>query len=256
MAPNIGQRTGYLAGADEERVAGLGSLLDSDVDVILAARGGYGITRILPGLPWKELARWGGWLVGFSDVTALHAAAGSRFPRATLHGPMGTTLARHGPSSERLFAWWRGTAPRSLFRLSPGQVLRAGSARGVAVGGNLSVLAALVGTAYEPDYSGAVLFVEDVGEPLYRLDRLLTQLRQSSRLATVKAVIAGRLASCGRGEVGWRERWRSLLAEAAPPTAVVLEGLPFGHGAANTPVPLGVEVAVDTAVGEITLGGE
>jgi muramoyltetrapeptide carboxypeptidase len=134
-------------------------------------------------------------------------------------------------------------------------VVRPGVARGVAVGGNLSVLTSLAGTPFAPDLGGAVLFLEDVGEAGYRIDRLLTQLRLSSRLDAVKALITGRLTRCGRGEQGWRERWRRLLDEAAPPGAVVVEGLPFGHGRENLPFPLGVEVTVDTRRGEVSWEG-
>ncbi len=254
LAPNAGSRSRYLAGADPERLAAIEWLLDRGAAALVAARGGYGSLRLLPDVPWERLAGWGGWIVGFSDVTALHAALAARFPRATLHAPMVTSFARDPRGADATVAWLTGRAPRRLFDVKAAHVLRPGAARGVAAGGTLSLLAALVGTPFEPEYEGAVLFLEDVGEPLYRLDRLLTQLRLSSRLGRARAVIAGRLASCGRGEEGWRDRWRELLLEAAP-EAVVLEGLPFGHGRRNEPFPLGVEVEVDTVRGEITWGG-
>lgn len=256
LAPNLARRDGYLAGSDVERLAGLRVLLAAGVDAIVAARGGYGVMRLLGDLPWQDLAAWGGWLVGFSDVTAIHAAACGRLPMATLHGPVGTTLGRDGASAAVLLRWLGGLPPGTLFRFGPGRVVRPGMARGVAVGGNLSLLAALTGTPYEPAYADAVLFLEDVAEPGYRLDRLLTQLALSSRLARVKAIIVGQMVRCGRGEPGWRERWRALLADAAPAGAVVVEGLAFGHGSRNTPFPLGAPVSVDTARGEVTWGGE
>ena len=255
LAPNLDRRDSYLAGSDEQRLAGVTALLDAGVDALLAARGGYGMTRLLDRLPWGRLAEWQGWVVGFSDITALHAGLATRFPRATLHGPMAGTLRRDQKGARGLVSWLLGRAPRVLFTVPPEGVLRPGVARGVAVGGTLSLLAALVGTRFEPDYSNAVLFLEDVGEPLYRLDRLLTQLRLSSRLAGVRAVVVGRLARCGRGEPGWRERWRALLLGAVPPDAVVVEGLAFGHGGTNVPFPLGVEVEVNTGGREITWEG-
>jgi len=254
-APNLASRAAYVAGSDDERLNGLVALLEAGVDALLAARGGYGLMRLLPSLPWERLSAWSGWVVGFSDITALHAALATRFPCATLHGPMVTSFGRDRESGELLVSWLSGNGPRRLFEVSHTRVVRPGVARGVAVGGTLSLLASLVGTPFEPDYRGAVLFLEDVGEPVYRLDRLLTQLRLSSRLAEVKAVVSGRLARCGRGESGWRDRWRSLLLEAIPPGAVVVEGLPFGHGGANVPFPLGVEVEVNTLRGEVTWGG-
>ncbi len=254
-ASNVASRDGYLAGSDERRLAGVTSLLDAGVDALISARGGYGMTRLLDRFPWERLASWQGWVVGFSDMTALHAALATRFPRATLHAPMLESLAKDLRGGELLVSWLTGRPPERLFDLPPGRIVRPGVARGVAVGGTLSLLAALVGTAFEPDYRDAVLFVEDVGEPLYRLDRLLTQLRLSSRLAKVKAVVSGRLARCGRGEPGWRERWRALLLEAVPPDAVVIEGVPFGHGGTNVPFPLGVEVEVNSPGAGITWGG-
>lgn len=254
-AANLYARRGYLAGNDEERLAGLEALLDAGVDALIAARGGYGITRLLPRLPWKRLAEWGGWVVGFSDVTAFHAGLAARFPNASLHGPMVSTLARHAPSTHKLLGWLRGNPPRSLFRLTDRQVVRGGVTSGVAVGGTLAILAALEATEFVWDCDGAVVFIEEVGEPLYRLDRLLTQLKQTSRLAHAKAIVGGRLVRCGVREPGWREKWRELLLEVAPPGAVVLDGLPFGHGRVNIPVPMGVEVTIDTTLGVVRGGG-
>jgi len=250
-----GQRGAYMAGTDEERAAAIHELLDRGVRALVAARGGYGVMRLLPLLDWDRLAAWGGWVVGFSDVTALHAALATRAPFATLHGPLAATLRHHRRSSALLVDWLAGRPPRRLFSFGPQRVVRAGRARGIAVGGNLSLLAALVGTPWEPSYDDAVLFVEDVNEPGYSIDRLLTQLRLSSRLGRVRAVVAGRMVRCGLGEAGWRARWRELLAEAAPNAAVIVDGLPFGHGVANVPIPLGVEVEVDARRGTVSWGG-
>lgn len=254
-AANLRQRTGYLAGDDESRLQGLEDLLAAEVDALLAARGGYGAMRVLDRLPLGALRSWGGWIVGFSDVTALHAALSREVPFATLHGPMTTTLARHPRSTVQMLQWLTGRPTRTLFRLTSSNVVRGGACRGVGVGGNLSMLGALEGTSWSPDYDGAVLFLEDVGEPLYRLDRVLTQLRLSSRLARVKAIVAGRLTGCCRGEARWRTRWRELLLDVAPPGCVVVEGLPFGHGQINVSIPLGVEIIVDTERGVIGWGG-
>lgn len=255
LAGNTRRRESYLAGDDNERVAGLLELLASGVEALIAARGGYGIMRVLPVLPWERLADWGGWVIGFSDVTALHAALSRRSHAATVHGPMVTSLPRHRRSAERAFALLGGRSDRLLFSIGPRHVLRGGKVSGIGIGGNLSLLASLVGTPFEPDYDGAVLFLEDVGEASYRLDRLLTQLALSSRLAQVQAIVVGQMTRCGRGEAGWRDGFRRRLVEVAPPEAVVLEGLPFGHAVVNTPFPLGVEVTVDSAKGQIVWGG-
>lgn len=250
-APNVDRSLGYLAGDDRERLGGILDLLDQGVEALLSLRGGYGTSRILPAMPWETLGRWGGWVVGFSDVTALHGALACHgFPVATLHGPMVTQLGRDRRTADRLYAWLTGKGRETLFKFSEARVIRHGVARGEAVGGNLSVLSSLVGTPFEPPWQHAVVFLEEVGEPLYRLDRMLTQLRLASRLARVNAVVVGTLAGCGRGEKEWRRRWRELLADAAP-GAVIVEGLAFGHGMRNAAFPLGVEVEVDTRRGSV-----
>lgn len=251
---NLGCRDSYLAGDDGARLEGLREVLGQHPHALLATRGGYGVMRVLPHLPWAELARWGGWVVGFSDLTALHAGLSSCFPCATLHGPMLGGMARSVTQRADVIAWLEGRRRDPLFRIPPSGVLRAGRVRGVSAGGNLSLLAALVGTSFEPDYDGAVLFLEDVGEPAYRLDRLLTQLTLSSRLPRVAAVVVGEMTRCGGTGRGWRSRWRRLLLEAAP-QAVVVDGVGFGHGSSNLAFPLGVEVVVDTAERTIRLGG-
>ena len=255
MAGPRAERGAYTAGSDEERAAAIHALVDNGARALIAARGGYGVMRVLPLLDWDRLAAWGGWVVGFSDITALHAALAARSPVASLHGPLAVTLRSHLPSARRVVEWLSGRAAHRLFSFGSRQVVRGGTARGVAIGGNLSLLAALVGTPWEPCYDGAVLFIEDVNEPGYSIDRLLTQLRLSSRLDRVHAVVAGRMARCGLGETGWRARWLDLLAEAAPHAAVIVEGLPFGHVTANVPIPLGVEVEIDTRRGTVSWGG-
>ncbi len=253
-ASNLASRDGYLAGDDEVRLAALHAVLDARPHAIVASRGGYGVMRLLSRFPWERLAGWGGWVVGFSDLTALHAALATRFPFATLHGPMLGALGRDAVARDDVLTWLQGGQRTPLFRIPTRAVVRDGHARGVAIGGNLSILAALVGTPFEPEYDGAVLFLEDVGEPAYRLDRLLTQLALSSRLSRVSAVVVGEMTRCGRGARGWRARWRQLLGEVAP-QAVVVEGLPFGHGNRNRAFPLGVEVEVNTALRTIRCTG-
>ena len=132
-----------------------------------------------------------------------------------------------------------------LFRFPRRSVVRAGRAEGRAVGGNLSVLTSLLATPWEPDFDGAVLLLEDVDEPLYRLDRMLTHLRSSGRLRNVKALIGGSLRGCRPASIR-AKMWRSLLLEAAPAGAPIVIGLPFGHGATNMAFPIGGRVTLDT----------
>jgi muramoyltetrapeptide carboxypeptidase len=249
-APNLRSRRGYLAGDDEARLAGLDVLLDRGVRTIVAARGGYGSTRLLERLPWRRLAASGVCLVGHSDLTAVIAPlAASGVPQ--VHGPMVAAGLARTSNARRLHSVLAGElVGRPLFRFREAAVVRSGAATGRAVGGNLATLAALAGTGREPDLDGAVLFLEEVNEPAYRIDRMLTQLAASARLEQVVAVVGGSLVGCRPAST--RERlWQGLLLELAPPRAVVVTGLPFGHGADNRAFPLGVPVEVDTDAGVV-----
>jgi muramoyltetrapeptide carboxypeptidase len=244
-ASNTRRQGLYLAGADAERVEGVAEVLEADARVIIAARGGYGSTRILDQIPWRELAEKRTTLVGFSDLTAVlnpMAARGS----VQVHGPMVAAGLTSGHNSARLLSVLRGELRGDvLYRLPVKSVVRPGRARGTAIGGNLALLTALVGTPWEPEYDGSVLFVEEVDEPLYRLDRMLTHLTASGRLRKVKALISGSLRGC-RPASERPDVWRGLLLEAVSGEVPVVVDLPFGHGATNLAFPIGATVEVDT----------
>ncbi len=250
-APNLRQRSDYLSGSDSSRVGGLHALLDRDIRVIWAARGGYGITRVLDRLPWDRLVEAEVMLIGYSDATALLNPLTLRSGVVQVHGPVVTELtAWDCPDFVRLRALLEGRLPDPrLFDVAGAHIVRSGRAVGKALGGNLSLLAALAGTPWAPDLRGAVVFIEEVNEPLYRLDRLLTQLRSTGMLDGVKALISGDLCGC---EVGCETRWRQLLLDAVPEGVPVVHGLPFGHGPANLAFPVGAVVELDTDGGALT----
>ena len=244
-ASNLRREEAYLAGGDAERLAGITEVVDGGARVIIAARGGYGASRLLDDLPCRELAEKGVIFVGFSDLTAvLNPLAGEGVVQ--IHGPMVASGLTNRYNARRLHSILLGElVGEVLFRLPEGFVARAGRARGRAVGGNLTMLTSLIGTPWEPEFDGCVLFIEEVNEPLYRLDRMLTHLRGSGRLRNVKALIGGSLRGC-RPASERPDFWRRLLLEAAPRSAPVVVGLPFGHGAANLAFPIGARVELDT----------
>ncbi len=249
-APNLRSRRAYLAGSDEERVAGLHAVLDRGARILWAARGGYGATRILGRLPWDEMARRSVVLIGYSDLTAVLNPLAERSGVVQLHGPVVTELIDpHGDAVLRVLELLEGRLSGGvLFEIDQHQVVRPGRARGRAFGGNLSILAALAGTSWAPRNPEGLLFIEDVAEPAYRLDRLLTQLRDSGILSSVKALISGNLYKCESVET---VKWRRLLVEAVPPGIPVVEGLPFGHGSDHRAFPVGAEVELDTDLGTL-----
>lgn len=251
LAPNLEASAGYLAGDDAARRSGLESVVSRGAKLVIAARGGYGVTRLLPTLPLGELASTGVRVVGYSDVSALLNALVAAGGVPQVHGPMVAAGLTHPANERRLRSVLSGElAGGALFRFDEDRVVRPGRVVGPAIGGTLSLMAALIGTPFEPALAGSVLFVEEVGEPFYRLDRMLTQLRVSGRLRGVKALICGSLRGCGPAAERARS-WRSLVAEAAPPDAAIVVDLAFGHTARNLAFPIGARVEVDTAAGVI-----
>ncbi len=240
----------YLAGPDQQRAAQLSSLLaDPELGAVLAARGGFGCARLLPLLDLAAQAAAGPCLIGFSDLTALLNPLAAR-GLVTVHGPVVTQLHRLDPASRAdLAALLAGRRPWPV-ALS-GQGLAPGRAAGPLLGGNLTTLCALLGTPWFPDLTGAVLVLEDTGEAPYRLDRLISQLELSGALAQVAGVAVGRLSQEEIDPPALAEALTRRLAGLGKP---VVLNLPFGHGAANRPLPLGARAEIDGGSGVLAVG--
>ena len=243
-------RTRFLAGDDGRRLDELtAALADDSMKAIFAARGGYGSLRLLPKLRVADVAsRPPKPVVGFSDITALHLtlqAAGW----ISVHGPTVTQLGTQPREvSERLFQLLESSA--SLAPPLAGVPLVGGIAEGPLLGGNLSLLTRLLGTAYLPPLDGAVLVLEDVGERPYRLDRMWTHLALAGVFDQVRGIALGELTDCEEpnGDYTSAEVIAALAMETGLPC---LGGLPIGHGALNMPVPLGVRVRLDADAGHL-----
>lgn len=248
-------RTGYLAGSDERRQEELArALVDPDVKAILAARGGYGALRFAHAIDWSELARRPRWLVGFSDITALHVEA-ARVGVASLHAPHVTSLGRGDARARESFvrALEHPSEPRALRDLT---TLRAGSAEGPLYGGNLTVMHACAAAGRLAVPEGCVLLLEDVTERPYRIDRMLATLEVGGHLARAAAIVLGDFTDCNPGPD--RVTVEQVLRERLPRLGVpVVAGAPIGHGARNEPVVLGAaaRVVAGEGGGEVTLGG-
>lgn len=249
-------RHAYLNGDDQHRLASLEDALRSDVDVVLLARGGYGLTRIVDDLfadGWPDRLPL---VCGFSDVTALFArfAVAGRLDRC-IHGPLATSIAGEPADSRtRFFAALHGDVVDdvALDVVVGGDVERV---EGPLFAANLVVLAALCGTPAMPDLRGHIVVVEEVGERPYRLDRLLTQLINSGAFDGVLAVVVGHLTGCDEppnpNPNALRDpapSGRDVVVERLACLGVpVLGGLPAGHEAPNLALPLGGRVVVEIA---------
>lgn len=249
--PDLTAARGYLAGDDARRGAELMQWIDDpEVAAIVCVRGGWGCHRIVPRLDAARVRAARKLLVGFSDVTTLLLWQLRRAGLAGLHGPM---LEREGgPTDEEKEALRRAMTGEALAPLR-GVPHGGGRAEGRLVGGSLTLLAASLGTPWEPRTRGAILVLEDVGEKPYALDRLLSHLRAAGKLEGVAGVGVGHLTGCTDPK---RERPTALevVLEALAPLGVPLvTGLPSGHGTPNLPWPVGGRAALDGERGELVL---
>lgn len=243
---SVRRRRGYFAGDDAARLDDLVRMsTDPAVGAIWFARGGYGTARLLdPFL--REIGRKRlPTFVGFSDATALFAALLARRSMVVVHGPLVVELGdRRTVHRASLDAVLAGTGYGMRVRASGALVN--GSAEGRLMGGNLTVLTSLIGTEHFPDLHGAILFLEEIGEEVYRIDRMLTQWRASGALRGVRGVLLGQLATPKRRRFPPDRRLRDVLLETFGPLGVpVLAGAPCGHRSRQRALPLGGLARID-----------
>jgi muramoyltetrapeptide carboxypeptidase len=251
MTPELYARDGYLAGSDDRRADEFNRYLrDPDVRAIVLARGGYGLMRILERLDAAALRADPIPIVGFSDATALLAWAHLRAGVGGVHGPVVTQLGKLEAGD---IAWLfrlleDPSAPGKLpWALSPLTTALRREVRGPLLGGNLCLLSHLAGTPYQLDMSGAILFIEEVGEPPYRLDRYLTHLKLAGALDGVKAALAGDFYGCeepGGGYEGVPGPLELVGARLGDFGITCLGGIPLGHGPRNAALPFAAACTV------------
>ena len=261
-------RDGYLAGKDADRAADINTMFaDPEVRAIFAVRGGWGSARVLPYLDWKLIRANPKLLLGFSDITALHMAIAAKAGFVTLHGPnAGSAWGKASFENFRALAF-EGATPtyrnpvavedRLVQRRWRTLPISGGVARGRLLGGNLTVLTALVGTPYLPDFTGAILFIEDVDEAEYRIDRMLTQLGQAGILGKLAGVVFGQCTDCkvrnadgGYGAFTLTAVLGHHLGRLGVPA---FQGSFFGHIADQFTLPQGVMAEIDADAGTIRM---
>ncbi len=241
LARNLGARRGLFAGDDAERAAAFHELADDPaLAAIFFARGGHGLLRVLPLLDWRRLAAVPRAYVGYSDLTPFLLNVVERLGLVAFHGPMvAAELARGLFDEERasLLSALAGEPQRelALSLVSAGQE----PPRGTLLGGCLSLISGVAGTAFATPQTDAILFLEDVGEPLYRVDRMLTQLYLSGSLTSIRAMVLGAsMFSVLDEEV------LPLIRELAGPATIAF-GLCAGHTNPNLTLPLGWPARID-----------
>ncbi len=260
------ERRGYFAGTDEQRAGDVNAMFaDPEVRAIQCVRGGWGCARLLPLLDWATIARNPKILLGYSDITALLLSLFAKAGLVTFHGPLG--ISQWNPFNvgwvKRVLQDGEAVTFENPKEIGEDdlvvvenrvQTLHPGTARGRLLGGNLTVLTALVGSAYLPDWDGCILFIEDVEEAPYRIDRMLTQLRLSGILQKARAVIWGNCSDCDPGEGYGSLTVTEVLQDHIRPLGVpAWQGAMIGHIERQFTLPVGVEVEVDATAGTIRM---
>lgn len=254
---NMRARYGYLAGTDEERIQDIHeAFANPEVEAIWCVRGGYGCTRLLPHLDYDLIRNNPKPLIGYSDITALHLAMYQEAGVISFHGQVGggdMTEFTKGHIDRTLF---KGEFPYAISNFDTPYikgpeyeafVIRPGKAQGPLTGGNLSLLAAMTGTAFAPKFKNHIVFIEEIGEAPYRVDRLLTQLLQGTDLKEAAGIVLGIFNDCEqKGDSPTLKLADTLRDRLANLNMPIYYGAPFGHISDQCVLPYGVEVSINT----------
>lgn len=262
IGAHVGGHHGYFSGTDEERLADLNAAFrDPSIDAVWCIRGGYGVTRILDRVDFEALAARPRPVIGYSDITALLAGVTLRAGMVAFHAP--TARAQMPPFTRLHFGEvLANPEPAGELQLPPPPpgvlvphenrmvTIRGGTAEGPLAGGNLSLLQCLIGTPYFPDLENALLFLEDVNEDLYRIDRMLSHLRLVGALARLRGVLVGQFTNLKRHMNDGALGVERVLAHYFDPLGIpVAWGLPIGHVDAQWTMPIGVRARFDADAG-------
>lgn len=254
--PTAYMNHGQLSAPADRRLQDLKkALLDPEIRAVICARGGYGIVHLLDSLETLPIRENPKWVVGFSDISALHAFMASKGV-ASIHGGMALQIARGAdePENTRLFEILRDTFPTYSF--SPDRRNHPGHAEGKLLGGNLSVIQALIGTPYDIIQPGTILFIEDVSEPIYKVERMMYQLKLSGILEKINGLIIGQFTNYradkeNAGYSGMEEMLVSLLKDY--PHLPVVFNAPIGHVRHNIPMIESADAILDVSRDSVTL---
>ena len=257
---NMRARYGYLAGSDAERIQDIHDAFSNpEVEAIWCVRGGYGCTRLLPYLDYDLIRNNPKPLIGYSDITALHLAMYQEARVVSFHGQVGggdMTEFTKGHIDRVLF---KGEFPYSIPAFSAPYikgteyesfVITPGKASGPLTGGNLSLLAAMTGTAFAPKFKNHIVFIEEIGEAPYRVDRLLTQLLQGTDLKEAAGIVLGIFNDCEqKGDSPTLKLAETLRDRLSGLNIPIYYGAPFGHISDQCVLPYGMEVSINAEKG-------
>ena len=248
LGTNIFRKCNQFAGKDENRLADLQQMLDDDsIRAVICARGGYGTVRIIDKIDFTAFMKNPKWIVGYSDITVLHSHIHMHFGIETLHAVMPINITsddKPGDTQETLKNALFGKIRSYSYSATP--LARNGEAEGLLTGGNLSILYSLMGSASEVDTTGKILFLEDVDEYLYHIDRMMMALKRAGKLSNLKGLIVGSMERINDNTIPYGLTANEIIAESvAEYNYPVCFDFPAGHGETNLALILGRKVKLN-----------
>ena len=256
VGTTIGRQYHYFSGTDEERIEDFQHMLDDDnVKAILCARGGYGLSRIIDKIDFTRFTENPKWIIGFSDVTILHSHIYRNYNISTLHGPMANAFNEDGFKNEFVNSLRYALEGRKIkYQVNQHEFNRKGEGIGELVGGNLALLAHLVGTDSDLKTKGRILCIEDVGEYLYNIDRMMYQLRRSGKLDKLAGLIVGGFTDMKDTEKPFGQTAYEIIRDAvAEYDYPVCFDFPVSHGKENYALKIGVGYKLKVGKNKVTL---
>jgi len=249
-----GNSTNYFSGTDKERLTDFQEMLDDDeVKAVLCARGGYGIGRIIEQIKFKKFAKQPKWIIGFSDVTVLHAHIYSNYKIATLHAPMAGAF-NEGENEFVLSLRSALTGTSAKYEVKPHEFNKIGMASGELVGGNLALLTHICGTSSDIKTKNRILFLEDVGEYLYNVDRMLYQLKRNGKFDKLSGVIIGGFTENKDTDRPFGKTVFEIIHEIFQEFDYpICFGFPVSHGIENYALKIGAEYNLSISSGKVIL---
>ncbi len=251
---------GYLSGTDESRAHGLNQMFaDDSVDAVVCMRGGYGVARMLDRVDFDIIRANPKIMLGYSDITALHTAIHQKVGMVTFHGPMPSTCWPKFDDFTRqsMLRALTSTEPLGLLKNPEGKPPRCvvpGVCEGQLVGGNLTLIASACGTPYALDVRDKVLLLEDIGEKIYRLDSMMTQLRQAGMFESCAGVVLGGFTNCTVEYPDYALQLEDIIRDIIVPAGKpVLADMSIGHMDTKITVPLGVRCRLDAEAGTLEI---
>jgi len=244
----------YFAGSDKERIQALQQALDNpEVKAIICARGGYGMSRIIDQLDFKKFKKHPKWIIGFSDITLLHLHLNRRVKVASLHAPMAAAFMATEDTSYLPFIQkaLKGGVSQYKFPAHPDN--HTGHVTGELIGGNLCLLAHAIGTSSEPDVKGKILFIEDVGEHFYTIDRFLWQLKRAGWMNKIAGLLVGDFSTTKDTTLPFGKSIEEIVKDVIPSDLPVAFNIPIGHQPQNITLKCGVLYTLKIGEKSVTL---